>query len=98
MEMISRDESASEDDKAVFIVEGFPWRTDKVTNFLDKLDKAYAACKSGQASRQTKPRKEESQPNCLYLISPLGLFHGSCNDDRSDYIAIHTHIHCKGYL
>ena len=55
-ELISSDESETEDGKAVLIVKELPWRSDKVTNFFEKLDRAHNARKSEQASRQTKPR------------------------------------------
>ena len=39
-EMISSDESESEDGKGVFSVKNLQWRSDKVTRFFSKLDDA----------------------------------------------------------
>ena len=35
---MSSDESATEDDQAVFVVKDLPWRSDKVTTFYKKID------------------------------------------------------------
>ena len=55
-EMISSDESGSDDGQPVFIVRELPWRSDKVTSFFQRLDKMREERKSEQASQQTKNR------------------------------------------
>lgn len=55
-EMISSDDSESEDGKAVLFVKELPWRSDKVSKFFKKLDDNHRARRSEQAARQTKPR------------------------------------------
>ena len=55
-ELISSDESETEEDKAVLVVKELTWRSDKVSSFFMKLDNAHDARKSEQATRQTKPR------------------------------------------
>ena len=55
-EFMSSDESGEEDGSAVFIVKKLPWRSERVSNFFERLDTARASRKTEQASRQTKPR------------------------------------------
>ena len=55
-QLMSSDESATEDDQAVFVVKELPWRSDKVTAFYKKLDSVWNARKTEQACRQTKNR------------------------------------------
>ena len=55
-EMVSSDESGTDNGKATFSVKKLPWRSEKVTRFFDKLDVAHRARKSEQAAHQTKPR------------------------------------------
>ena len=55
-EMMSIDESGTEEDHSVFIVKELRWRSDKVTAFFERLDKAHDARKTEQAIRQTKSR------------------------------------------
>lgn len=55
-ELVSSDESGFEDEKPVLIVNELTWRSDKVSNFFMKLDKAHEARKTEQANRQTKAR------------------------------------------
>ena len=54
--MISSDSSGAEDTLPVLIAKKLPWRSCKVTNFFDKLDKFHEDSKSEQAKRQTKKR------------------------------------------
>ena len=53
-EVISSDESESEDRKGVFFAKNLQWRSDTVTRFFSKLDDAQKSRKSEQAARQTK--------------------------------------------
>ena len=55
-EFMSSDESGEEDGSAVFIVKKLPWRSERVSNFFERLDTARTSRKTEQASRQTKPR------------------------------------------
>ena len=55
-QLISSDESATEDDQPVLIIKELRWRSEKVTIFFQKLDRAHDARKSEQACRQTKRR------------------------------------------
>ena len=55
-QLMSSDESADEDDQAVFVVKELSWRSDKVMAFFQKLDGARQSRKTEQASRQTKRR------------------------------------------
>ena len=55
-DLISSDESELEEDRAVLVVKELPWRSEKVSNFFKKLDKAHESRKTEQANRQTKPR------------------------------------------
>ena len=55
-DMMSSDESGTEDGHSVFIVKELRWRSDKVTAFFQRLDKARDHRKTEQASRQTKSR------------------------------------------
>ena len=55
-DMISSDSSGVEDTIPVFVAKEMPWRSRKVTNFFDKLDKFHEDSKSEQAKRQTKRR------------------------------------------
>ena len=55
-EMMSSDESGTDEGHSVFIVKELPWRSDKVTAFLRRLDKGRNDRKTEQVSRQTKSR------------------------------------------
>ena len=55
-DMMSSDESGTEDGQSVFIVKELSWRSDKVTAFFQRLDTARDKRKTEQASRQTKGR------------------------------------------
>ena len=55
-EMISSDESGTEDSKSVFIVKELLWRSEKVTSVFNKINEMYDSQKSEQAPRQTKRR------------------------------------------
>ena len=50
-EMISSDDSETEDGKAVFSVRKLPWRSEKVGRFFAKLDDNHQERKSEQAAR-----------------------------------------------
>ena len=51
-DMMSSDESWTEDGQSMFIVKELHWRSDKVTAFFQRLDKARDHRKTEQASRQ----------------------------------------------
>lgn len=53
---MSSDESGEDDGQPVFIVKKLPWRSERVSNFFERLDAAHSSRKTEQASRQTKPR------------------------------------------
>ena len=53
-QLVFSDESENEEDQSVFIVKELPWRSQKVTVFFEKLDKARNVRKTEEASRQTK--------------------------------------------
>lgn len=56
-DMISSDSSGVEDTiPAVLVAKDIPWRSCKVANFFDKLDKVHEDSISEQAKRQTKKR------------------------------------------
>lgn len=55
-DMISSDDSETDDGNAVFSIKNLRWRSEKVSRFFSKLDQANQARKSEQAARQTKPR------------------------------------------
>lgn len=55
-EFMSSDESGDEDGHPVFIVKKMPWRSERVSNFFERLDVARSSRKTEQANRQTKPR------------------------------------------
>ena len=55
-DMISSDSSGVEDTTPVLVAKDISWRSCKVTNFFDKLDKVHEGSKSEQAKRQTKKR------------------------------------------
>jgi len=61
-ELISTDESETEDGEAVLVVKELTWRSDKVdSKFFAKLDSAHKSRMSEQASRQTKRRIEKGR-------------------------------------
>ena len=62
-DLISSDESGTDDGKSVFIVSELQWRSDKVNSFFKKLDDAYNSKKSEQAVRQTKKRICKDNPS-----------------------------------
>lgn len=70
-ELISSDESETEDDKAVLVVKELTWRSDKVSSFFMKLDSAHDARKSEQATRQTKPRIRKGVTSSMSAPSHL---------------------------
>ena len=55
-DLISSDESDTEDGIALLIVNELTWRSSKVSHFFEKLDAAHHARKSEQATQQTKRR------------------------------------------
>ena len=70
-QMISSDESETDDDKAVLVVNELEWRSDRVTNFFVKLDSAHEDRKSEQAKRQTKPHIRNGTTSTR--VAPLNL-------------------------
>ena len=55
-EFMSSDESGEEDGQPVYIVKKLPWRSERVSNFFERLDIARSSRKTEQANRQTKTR------------------------------------------
>ena len=53
-EFMSSDESSYEDGQPAFVVKELPWRSEKVSKFLEKLDKARDIRKTEKANRQIK--------------------------------------------
>jgi len=60
-ELISTDESETEDGEAVLVVKKLTWRSDRVSKFFATLDSAHKSHMSEQASRQTKRRIEKGR-------------------------------------
>lgn len=58
-DMMSSDESDTEDGQPFFSVRILPWRSEKVTAFFQRLDRLRQERKSEQASRQTKKRMDK---------------------------------------
>ena len=55
-QLMSSDESGTDEEQPAFIVKELQWRSDKVTSFFEKLDRAHTTRKTEQATRQTKRR------------------------------------------
>ena len=55
-ELMSSEESEGEDEQSEFIVHPLVWRSDKVTNFLHKLDHKKQTSTSQRSKRMTMKR------------------------------------------